>query len=367
MTIGKSARLTGKSARLTGKSALLIGKIWTDSPDGKQEGVSLENISLQVHQADSLNVYPAWPEPTVIISDGAYGIAGFPGDTPSPRGLADWYRPHIEAWAERATAATTLWFWNTEVGWATVHPVLEANGWEYVHLNTWNKGRSHLAGRARSQEYHRFPVVSEVCVQYIFRPKIAGMTPWEWLLQEWKRTGLPRREANLACGVQEAASRKYLDQTGLWYPPPPETFQKLQEYANEHGRPEGRPYFAPDGLNPAGAQEWTRIAAHPRFECPFGITNVWDRPALRGRERRRESGGAVHPNQKPMDLTVMIIRASSQTGDTVWEPFGGLFTACAAARDTGRRSRGAEIDPGWFQQGVERLAGSKQLWGIFTE
>ena len=330
------------------------GKTWTDSTP-EQPGCLIE-----VHQADSLDVCPSWPTPQVIISDGAYGVAGEPGDTSSPRGLTDWYRPHIQAWAEHATAATTLWFWNTEVGWATVHPVLEAHGWKYVHSNTWNKGRAHLPGRSRSQENHRFPVVSEVCVQYVFQPDVAGMEPRKWLLQEWTHRTPPETRQRGLRG-QGRGFRKYLDQTDLWYPPPPGTFQKLQEYANEHGSPDGRPYFAPDGRNPAGAQDWTRIAAHPRFECPFGITNVWDRPALRGSERRRESGssmlphglldrtavqsklgGATHPNQKPMDLTVMIIRASSQPGDIVWERFGGLFTACAAARDTRRQAHGAD-------------------------
>ena len=342
--------MTGPAA--TGKTAR--GRVWTDT-------------LLEVHQADSMLACPKWPSPAAIISDGAYGIAGFPGDLTGPQGLAEWYQPHIEAWSQQASAATTLWFWNTEVGWATVHPILLAHGWEYVHLNTWNKGRAHLAGRSRHQENHRFPVVSEVCVQYVFRPSIARMEPRKWLLQEWKRTGLPLRQANAACGVLDAASRKYLDQTDLWYPPPPETFQKLQEYANEHGAPAGRPYFAPDGEKPASAQDWERIAAHPRFECPFGITNVWERPTLRRSGRRRESGTDAHPNQKPLDLTIMIIRASTQPGDIIWEPFGGLFTACAAARETQRRAFGAEIDPGWFQQGVARLAARKPLWGLFTE
>jgi site-specific DNA-methyltransferase (adenine-specific) len=39
----------------------------------------------------------------------------------------------------------------------------------------------------------------------------------------------------------------------------------------------------------------------------------------------------------------------------VWEPFGGLFTASLAAKQLGRRSFAAEIDPTYFQFGVQRF------------
>ena len=196
-------------------------------------------------------------------------------------------------------------------------------------------------------------------------PGSGTWSPGEWLLREWRRTGLPLKRANLACGVQDAASRKYLDQTDLWYPPPPGTFQKLQEYANRYGSPDGRPYFNLPGENrPATARDWERVAAHPSFECPYGFTNIWDRPPLRGNERITRRGRTLHPNQKPLDLMTMIIRASTPPGGTVWETFGGLFTAAVAARNLERRARGAETDPGLFQAGVERLAATRPLAGI---
>src|SRR4030095_1829173 len=92
-----------------------------------------------------------WPSPVVIVSDGPYGVASYPGDPPTPAGLADWYRPYAALWAERSTPETTLWFWNTEVGWANVHPVLEANGWEYRCCHVWDKGIGHIAGHANTQ------------------------------------------------------------------------------------------------------------------------------------------------------------------------------------------------------------------------
>src|SRR5579862_6681189 len=73
--------------------------------------------SVQIELADALDRYACWPAPTVIISDGAYGVGGFPGDPPTEDGLPAWYAPHIAAWSKHALPETTLWLWGVEVGW----------------------------------------------------------------------------------------------------------------------------------------------------------------------------------------------------------------------------------------------------------
>ena len=311
---------------------------------------------VQVHQGDSLALYDKWDAPTVIMSDGGYGVLGFEGDTSDHLDLPDWYEPHVRAWSKRATPATTLWFWNSEIGWAAVHPILEKYGWRYVNANLWNKGKGHIAGNVNTKKIRRFPVVTEICVQYVFEARIDGLVLKEWLYREWKRTGLPMRRANTACGVKDVAVRKYLDQGHLWYYPPPEMFEKMQTYANEHGDPDGRPYFSIDGKNPATAEDWRGFRS--KFNCPHGVTNVWERPALRGAERYKTdglNGKALHLNQKPLDLISRIIEASSDPGDVVWEPFGGLFTGCIAARRLDRRAFGGEIDPTYYYFAQKRI------------
>ena len=96
-------------------------------------------------------------------------------------------------------------------------------------------------------------------------------------------------------------------------------------------------------------KEWERMRS--KFYCPHGYTNVWDRNALRGKERLKapkKDSKAAHLNQKPLDLMKLIIQASSDPGDVVWEPFGGLFSASLAAKATGRKAYGCEIDPVYF-------------------
>ena len=89
--------------------------------------------------------------PTGIISDGGYGALGFEGGTTSHLGLPEWYEPHVAEWSKYASPQTTLWFWNSEIGWAAVHPVLEKYGWRYQNCNVWNKTKAHIAGNINTQ------------------------------------------------------------------------------------------------------------------------------------------------------------------------------------------------------------------------
>lgn len=307
-----------------------------------------------------MHFYNSWGTPTIIISDGPYGIGGYKGDPTSPELLAEWYEPHVIEWAKHSTPRTTLWFWNTEIGWATVHPILLKHGWQYVQCNIWDKGISHVAGNVNTKTIRRFPVVTEVCVHYVRRPEYTlsngNKTPTDaqtWLRSEWLRSGLPLSRANEACGVKNAASRKYLTADHLWYYPPAEMFDRLVSYANKHGEPSGRPYFSMDGLRPMTGGSWELMRSV--FKCPVGITNVWSFPPVRGSERIKQNGKNAHPNQKPLDIMELLINSTSEKGDLVWEPFGGLCTASVAAVKLGRHSVASELDKNIYTLAKKRL------------
>lgn len=341
-----------------------------------------------VFKGDALDAYDAWPAPAAIISDGAYGVRGFPGDPPSADGLADWYAPHVKAWSERARPSTTLWFWNTELGWATVHPLLAGHGWEYVQTVVWDKGIAHIAGNVNSGTIRRFPVATEVCAFYRRRlvfPTPGGEMPAKrWLRHEWQRTGLALSEANRACGVADAATRKYLTQDWRWYLPPPEMMGRLVDYANTHGRPDGAPYYSFDGTAPVTADEWAGLSDH--WTHSHGITNVWSAPPLHGAERYKvttgEDGGnepepggtrrsrrpgrnaSTHPNQKPLEFMRRIVSACTRPGDVVWEPFGGLCSAAAAAVELGRDGYAAETEERYAALAAERIGAHARHPGV---
>lgn len=325
--------------------------------------------AIHFDRAESL--YADWPRPVCIVSDGPYGVGGFPGDNHKAETLAEWYKPHVRAWSERATPETTLWFWNTEVGWATVHPVLVAHGWEYRCCNIWDKGMGHVAGNANTQTLRKFPVVTEVCVHYVkaarFQAGGESLTMQEWLRHEWRRSRLPFHLANEACGVLNAATRKYLAADHLWYYPPVEAFVKLALYANERGDPAGRPYFSMDGKRPVSARQWGKMRA--KFDCPVGVTNVWREPQVGGAERiqgkrngMRYKFRSLHGSQKPLKFVELAVRASTDEGDVVWEPFGGLCPGAVVSHHIRRKYRGAEILPEFFVAAVERLATERRIY-----
>ncbi len=310
-----------------------------------------------LHRGDVLDVYVDWPRPSLIMSDGAYGVGGFPGDPRTASELPEWYAPHIENWSKFAHPASTLWFWNTEIGWASVHPLLAEAGWDYVQSIVWDKGLSHIAGNVNGDTIRQFPVTTEVCVFYRrrleFETSEGVMSAKQWLRHEWCRTGLPLYRANEACGVANAATRKYLTQDWLWYFPPPEMLERLVVYANRHGDQQGAPYYSVDGATPLTAFEWSRL--RDVWTHAHGLTNVWSQPALHSNERFKGNGirsaprvhnpgrnAAIHLNQKPIEFMRRIIMAATRPGDVVWEPFGGLCSAAAAAIESGRHSFAAE-------------------------
>ncbi|MBI3976640.1 MAG: site-specific DNA-methyltransferase [Chloroflexi bacterium] len=319
-------------------------------------GESFTRGGITIFHGDALQFYDRWPPPVVIISDGAYGLGLFPGDPHTPDALAAWYEPHVEAWSPRSTPETTLWFWNSELGWATIHPVLLKHGWRYVNCHIWDKGLSHIAGNSNTKTLRKFPVVTEVCVQYVREVTIRGLTLRDWLRSEWERTRLPFSLTNAASETKNAATRKYFTRDHLWYFPPPDAFARLAEFANTHGNPAGRPYFSVDGKRPLTPEEWARMRA--KFTCRAGITNVWREPPLGGSERVKLGTRSVHLNQKPLKLMEIVVEASSDANDVVWEPFGGLCTGALAAHNLKRQCVSAEIDRDFYELAVRRLQGA---------
>ncbi|SAL42541.1 DNA methylase N-4/N-6 domain-containing protein [Caballeronia arvi] len=302
--------------------------------------------------------YETWQAPTVIVSDGPYGLGKYPGEPVSVKALAEWYAPHVAAWAKAARPDTTLWFWNSELGWANVHPILEAHGWDYQECCVWDKGIAHVAGNCNSKTIRGTPVVTEVAVRYTRKVQLAKVDGSlvgikEWVRAEWQRSGLPMNRANEACGVANAATRKYLTQCHLWYFPPADAMAKMAAYCAKHGLPTTRPYFSLDGKSPLDAQLWERMRA--KWNHSHGVTNVWTSPAVHGAERFKASSGYLHANQKPLALMDFQICASSDIGDNVWEPFGGLCSASVAALRSNRSFFAAEVNPEYFDAASQRL------------
>lgn len=313
--------------------------------------------NARIELGDSFVLCEKWEPPTVIVSDGPYGLGSYPGDPPTPEGLSSFYEPFLKKWYDLSLPSTTLWFWNSEQGWANCHRIIENCGWEFRNCHIWDKGMSHVAGNCNTRTIRKYPVVTEVCAQYVRKNRLLSkersLSIRDWLRAEWGRTGLPFRLTNVACGVKDAATRKYFAKDHLWYFPPAEAFVKIAHYANANGDELGRPYFAKGDGTPFLPEEWELMRA--KFHCEVGVSNVWHLSAVRGPERIKKGTSCLHMNQKPLILLEQIIRSSSDEGDVVWEPFGGLCSASVAAIRLGRDACAAELNEEFLKSAKQRI------------
>lgn len=316
---------------------------------------------------DALEAYDDWLAPTCIIADGPYGLGKFPGEAKSPKDLAEWYAPHVAAWARMAKPDTTLWFWNSEIGWAKAHQALELHGWEYQETVIWDKGVAHIAGNVNSKTIRGVPVVTEIAVRYTRRLRVSDSggeirDGKDWLRSEWLRSGLPLYLSNEAAGTKNAATRKYLTQCHLWYFPPGEAVEAMASFCRRHGKPTDRPYFSLDGINPITASAWD--AQRAKWKHEHGVTNVWNCPPVHNGERVKVGSDYLHANQKPLALMRRQILACTDAGDVVWEPFGGLCSASVAAVREGRRAHAAEVNETYFYAARARLSGQIETFKL---
>lgn len=96
---------------------------------------------------------------------------------------------------------------------------------------------------------------------------------------------------------------------------------------------------------------------------PYNTTkvpgNVWDFPRVRYRMQEYEN----HPTQKPIQLLERIIKASSNEGDIILDPFSGTFTTSYVAKKLKRKSIGIEINEEYTKIGVRRVFEQFELNG----
>jgi len=73
--------------------------------------------------------------------------------------------------------------------------------------------------------------------------------------------------------------------------------------------------------------------------------------------RKEEKAHGKHPTQKPIALLDRIVRAASNEGDTVLDPFNGSGTTGIAALENGRRYVGIDLSTEYLDLTVARYEG----------
>lgn len=87
--------------------------------------------------------------------------------------------------------------------------------------------------------------------------------------------------------------------------------------------------------------------------------NVWEFARVRYRMDEYEN----HPTQKPISLLERIIKASSNEGDIVMDPFSGTFTTSFVAKELKRNSIGVEFQEEYVKIGLRRLKLAEEYKG----
>ena len=107
-------------------------------------------------------------------------------------------------------------------------------------------------------------------------------------------------------------------------------FNKIDSNGKKYYEKSGNKYYADKGV---------------------AMTDIWDIPPVRNVSKERTG----YPTQKPLALLHRIIKASSNQGDIVLDPFCGCATTCVAAEQLDRQWIGIDISPNAIEIARDRL------------
>lgn len=134
-------------------------------------------------------------------------------------------------------------------------------------------------------------------------------------------------------GVRPNLHYPYTASNGVTYQPHPNGWSCNPERMQKYDR-DGRLHFP---LKPTGA---LRLKMYADESSGERLQNIWDDIPPIGAQSQERLG---YPTQKPLALLERIIKASSNEGDIVLDPFCGCGTAIHAAEKLGRRWIGIDI------------------------
>jgi site-specific DNA-methyltransferase (adenine-specific) len=114
-----------------------------------------------------------------------------------------------------------------------------------------------------------------------------------------------------------------------------------------HQDAEGRSYV----LSDAGGGKRVRRYLDEAMAYGRPVDDVWNIDKINNSSRERTG----YPTQKPLALLDRVIKASSNEGDMVLDPFCGCATTCVAAETLGREWAGIDISPKAAELVVSRI------------
>ncbi len=205
-------------------------------------------------------------------------------------------------------------------------PFLQEIGFSLRQQIVINKGIKAVAGRA-TKNYKIFPNVTE-SILFLTKDNISYSR--KFLKSRQKDIGLSSKEINEALGVKSNGGGMWSIYTGknvCEQFPTQDIWQKLQKVLQFN-----IPYET----------------VAQTFNPEMGITDVWNDVDFYEEKR-------YHPTQKPLKLIDRLVRASSNKGDKVLDPFAGSGSTLISCKNNGRIATVIEIDERYINKIKQRL------------
>ena len=177
---------------------------------------------------------------------------------------------------------------------------------------------------------------------------------------ERKRSGL--RSDQIQAGMFARTGARYVFDRhtfsrSQWELPTAEQYAAARDLFNAEGNPEGAPYLRVQYEDLRRQYEDLRRPFTVSAEVPY--TDVWTYPTV-------QAYPGKHPCEKPPEMALDIVRASSRPGGLTLDLFGGSFVFSAAAVALGRRAIACDMDPHWCEVGRERCRLAEETGQIVT-
>ena len=204
---------------------------------------------------------------------------------------------------------------------------------------TWKRTNTHNDSR------HSFPNVADVLLFYalpdarfnpIYEPHSAEYVAKFYRHEDADGRG-PYQRADMAS--PNPRPRMMYDWKGFPHPPKGWRYQveRMQELDAE-----GRIYYPTLDNGAPDFSKRPRLKRYLREQKGAVVGNVWSDINPLSHLAKERTG---YPTQKPLALLDRIIRASSNEGDVLLDPFCGCATACVAADRLGRQWVGIDLSP----------------------
>lgn len=182
---------------------------------------------------------------------------------------------------------------------------------------------------------------------FVFEPLRA------YLAGEWERAGLTVEDAREAVGcAPKSGLPSHWFSTSQWALPTAKRYAQLREYANR----DGGEFLRREYEDLRREYEDLRRPFQVSNDVPY--TDVWTYKTV-------QSYPGKHPCEKPAQMMLDIVNASSRPGDLVCDPFAGSGSTAVACAKSGRRFIGCDMQPKWVERAtlnvVEAMGQGEQL------